>query len=278
MKSIFDATSMKISRRITRDYSTSFSIGIHMLHRSLHEAIYSIYGYVRVADEIVDSFHGYDQRALLDAFEKDTFQAIRDGISTNPILHAFQLTVNHYGIDHSLIRTFLQSMRMDLQQSAYSEDDFRTYILGSAEVVGLMCLSVFVEGDRDQYNKLKPAAMKLGAAFQKVNFLRDIAADYHTLGRTYFPGIDIENLTQSEKREIEESIHEDFEIALTGIRGLPLKARFGVYTAYIYYKALFRKIENTPVERIINCRIRIPNYKKLLLLIGSYLSLKTRSI
>ena len=224
----YDRVSIDIAKCVTRKYSTSFSIGIHMLHRSLHDAIYAIYGFVRVADEIVDSFHEHDQASLLEKFTHDTFEAIQAGISTNPVLQAFQSTVNSYQIDHELIQTFLDSMHMDLTQQVYDKVDFEKYILGSAEVVGLMCLKVFVEGDHNQYEALKTPAMKLGSAFQKVNFLRDLAADYSNLGRSYFPGINLEKFSELNKSQIEDSIQTDFDEALTGIQKLPKRARLGV--------------------------------------------------
>jgi phytoene/squalene synthetase len=247
-----------------------------MLHQSLHNSIYGIYGFVRLADEIVDSFHGYEKKKLLDQFEKDTYAAIEDKISLNPVLHSFQEAVNTYQIPLQLIDTFLASMRMDLDHEKHDQESFETYILGSAEVVGLMCLKVFVNGDAESYQRLKPAAMKLGSAFQKVNFLRDLAADFDQLGRSYFPGIDLANLNTTQKEMIEASIQADFDAALEGIRQLPRSARFGVYTAYIYYLNLFRKIKQTPVDHIMRRRIRISNQKKLFLLIKSYFTLNLK--
>jgi phytoene/squalene synthetase len=249
-----------------------------MLNNRIHVPIYSIYGFVRIADEIVDSFHGYPKEKLLDKFERDTFEAIREGISTNPVLHAFQLTVNKFSIEHELIQTFLNSMRMDLSQKIYSVEELDQYILGSAEVVGLMCLRVFVNGDDDMFHQLKDSAMKLGSAFQKVNFLRDIQADFHGLGRTYFPQVNLEKLDVREKLAIEESIQEEFDQALIGIRKLPSCARLGVYTAYVYYYQLFRKIKRTSPTKIMKGRIRISNPRKMFLLLRSFLELNLKLI
>ncbi|NND08170.1 MAG: phytoene/squalene synthase family protein [Saprospiraceae bacterium] len=270
MKALYDKVSGKICKQITRSYSTSFSIGINLLHHSIHLPIYSIYGFVRLADEIVDSFHDYNKQALLDQFERDTYTSIREGISLNPVLNAFQHTVNAYNIELDLISTFLHSMRMDLDDIEYDQAAFEKYILGSAEVVGLMCLQVFVEGDKQNYEKLKPAAMKLGAAFQKVNFLRDLGADYEKLGRSYFPNVDLSDLDENDKAKIEASIRSDFTEALVGIKALPKKAKLGVFTAYVYYLNLFRKIAKTPPREIMNKRIRISNFRKFLLLFKSY--------
>ncbi len=278
MRQLYHEVSSEIVRCITRRYSTSFSIGIHMLHKSFHQAIYGIYGFVRVADEIVDSFHEYNQRALLDDFEADTFKAIEHGISTNPVLDAFQYAVHKYEIDVDLIQTFINSMRMDLAPRVYDRQAFEKYILGSAEVVGLMCLKVFVEGDETQYQKLKPAAMKLGAAFQKVNFLRDLAADFSKLGRSYFPGLDLHQFSPADKQKIEHEIENDFQKAFEGIKQLPKKAQFGVYTAYIYYLNLFKKIRKTPASDMMFRRVRISNQRKLFLLFTSFLRLNLRAI
>ena len=236
MLQLFNEVAAYTSKCTTRKYSTSFSLGIHLLHSRFHEPIYAIYGFVRFADEIVDTFHGYDKEKLLDQFEKDTYDAIEHGISMNPILHSFQRAVHQYGIDRELIDTFLGSMRMDLHMDEYNRTEFEKYILGSAEVVGLMCLRVFTEGDRALYEELKPAAMRLGAAFQKVNFLRDIRADYQELGRTYFPGLDLTQFTIKEKLRIESEIAEDFAFAMEGIRKLPRGAKRGVYIAHVYYR------------------------------------------
>jgi phytoene/squalene synthetase len=270
MKSTYDTLSAKICKTITRKYSTSFSLGIYLLHRTLHKPIYAIYGFVRLADEIVDSFHGFDKQHLLDKFEQDTYAAIDSGISLNPVLNSFQETVHRFHIETWLIDTFLQSMRMDLNKQQYDQNAFKKYILGSAEVVGLMCLKVFVHAEPSTYDQLKDAAQALGSAFQKVNFLRDMQADYHQLGRSYFPDLDVQQIGILDKRIIEQSIERDFQKAEAGIRKLPRKARLGVFTAYIYYLKLFRKIKSTPVEKMLEKRIRIPNYKKLLLLPGAY--------
>lgn len=270
MKQIFDNLSQEMSRVTTQRYSTSFSLGIRFLHSDMHKPIYSIYGFVRFADEIVDTFHGFDKARLLADFKSQTYQSIEDGISLNPILNSFQWVVNKYNIPLELIETFLKSMEMDLDKNMYDKYGYEEYILGSAEVVGLMCLKVFVEGDEGEYTRLKPLAMKLGSAFQKINFLRDLKADYHELGRTYFPGIDLNEFNSRVKKEIEEDIEIDFKLGYEGIKQLPKKARFGVYVAYIYYYKLFNKIKGTPAHTILNERIRIPNNKKLRILLSSY--------
>lgn len=278
MKALYDQVSVEISKCITRKYSTSFSLGIYMLKKSIHGPIYSIYGFVRLADEIVDSFHGFAKEDLLQQLRKDTFNAIQYGISTNPVLHAFQNTVNRFGIKHELIHTFLDSMEMDLTKTKYDQNSFEKYILGSAEVVGLMCLQVFVDGHQQEYERLKPAAMKLGAAFQKVNFLRDLKADFAGLGRSYFPQINLAQLSMEDKIKIEKSIQHDFDVALEGIRELPKCARLGVYTAYVYYYQLFRKIKHTPPTQIMQRRIRISNLRKLYLLFKSYITFNFRLV
>ncbi len=265
-KELFDNVSMKTSRLAAHAYSTSFSFGIRCLEKSFRNPIYSIYGFVRFADEIVDTFHDFDKKSLLERFRHDTWRAIDEKISLNPILHSFQSTVNHYRIDRELIEQFLHSMEMDLQEKAYNQDGFEEYILGSAEVVGLMCLRVFCQGSEAEYQRLKPSAMKLGSAFQKINFLRDLHADYAGLGRSYFPGMDIGKFDEAEKRKIEENIAADFNDGYQGIRQLPRGARLGVYVAYLYYKALFRKIKNLPSSRVLESRVRIPNRYKLVIL------------
>jgi phytoene/squalene synthetase len=269
MKSLFDELSAQCSKRTTQQYSTSFSLGIKLLDKSLHRSIYGIYGFVRFADEIVDSFHGYNKEELLYEFRKDTYTAIHNGISLNPILNEFQRVVNEYNIDHEWIDTFLKSMKMDLSDKYHDVLSYQDYILGSAEVVGLMCLHVFVDGDKTKFNELKPYAMSLGSAFQKVNFLRDLKADYEALGRTYFPGVDMESFSLEHKRQIEKEISEDFKMALVGIKKLPRKSRKGVYLAYVYYLQLFRKIKATPVEKIMESRIRVPNLSKVGLMFQS---------
>jgi phytoene/squalene synthetase len=270
MKQIFDNLSQEMSRVTTLRYSTSFSMGIRFLHKDLHKPIYSIYGFVRFADEIVDSFHGFDKEKLLADFKKQTYNAIDNKISLNPILNSFQWVVNTYNIPLDLIETFLNSMEMDLDKNAYDKPGYEEYILGSAEVVGLMCLKVFVEGNESEYLRLKPFAMKLGSAFQKINFLRDLKDDYQELGRTYFPGVDLNEFNSRVKKEIEDDIAIDFRKGYEGIKQLPKKARFGVYVAYIYYFKLFNKIKSTPTEVILNERVRIPNSKKVRILLSSY--------
>jgi len=270
MKETFDTISHEMSTLTTKLYSTSFSLCIKMLNAEIQKPIYAIYGFVRFADEIVDSFHSFDKSKLLADFRVQTYQAINDGISLNPILNSFQWAVNCYNIPLSLIETFLESMKMDLNKQAYDEEQYKKYILGSAEVVGLMCLKVFVNGDEQEYLRLKPSAMKLGSAFQKINFLRDLNADYKHLGRVYFPGIDMEEFNATVKQEIERDIEIDFHEGYLGIVQLPKNARFGVYLAYIYYYKLFAKIKNTPAKVILNERVRIPNNRKVGLLLSSY--------
>ncbi|MDH5367877.1 MAG: squalene/phytoene synthase family protein [Cyclobacteriaceae bacterium] len=269
MKKIYDNVSIKVSRTITNSYSTSFSIGIRCLHKSLHNSIYSIYGFVRLSDEIVDSFSGYDQKLMLEKLEKDTFNSINDGISINPVLNSFQEVVNKFDIDHDLIHQFLKSMKMDLEERVYNEKEYELYILGSAEVVGLMCLKVFCEGNNEQYERLKIPAKKLGAAFQKINFLRDFKTDYYDLKRMYFPNMEINNFNIEAKRKIEEDITKDFEEGYIGIKNLPQKARFGTYIAYKYYFRLLKRIKNTSVNGILNNRVRLPNGVKYSIFIVS---------
>jgi len=268
---LYDKVCLKASRHTTYSYSTSFSLGIRSLDKKLHAPIHAIYGFVRFADEIVDTFHGFDKDDLLKRFREDTYRAVAEGISLNPILHSFQRVVNTYSIEQELYDTFLDSMAMDLNDTAHDQQSYETYILGSAEVVGLMCLRVFCEGDKALYQKLKPAAMKLGAAFQKVNFLRDLKDDHQNLGRTYFPGIDVSRMDADTKAQIEQDIQHDFDEALIGIRQLPKGARFGVYIAYVYYLNLFRKIKALPCDRIMKERVRVRNRRKMLLLTTSYL-------
>lgn len=267
MMQLFHEVSQMCSRVTTERYSTSFSSSIRLLHSDLRQPIHNIYGFVRFADEIVDTFHGHDKDELLRQFKKETYDAIERGISLNPILHSFQLTVNEYKIDHSLIEAFFRSMEMDLDKKQYNHQLYNEYIYGSAEVVGLMCLYVFLEGDVHAYEKLKPSAQSLGAAFQKVNFLRDVKADYQSLNRTYFPGLDFSNFTPRQKAEIEADIQKDFDHAYEGILQLPMKARFGVYVAYKYYLSLFRKIKKLQPAKIMNERVRIPNYGKVMILL-----------
>ena len=270
-KKIFDKVSIKCSRLTTKAYSTSFSIGIRCLGKELRDPIYSIYGFVRFADEIVDTFHEFNKSNLLAEFKQETYKAITNKISLNPILNSFQCTVNEYKIDLELIEQFLKSMEMDLSKTHYDQQGIQDYILGSAEVVGLMCLRVFCTGDTDMYLRLKPFAMHLGAAFQKINFLRDLNADYVGMGRTYFPGIDISNFDDSSKKQIEANIREDFTEGFKGIKQLPRAARFGVYVAYVYYLALFTKIQNTPSDRVLKSRISIRKRHKVRLLAYSFL-------
>ncbi len=267
MMNIFHEVCQLSSRITTERYSTSFSSAIRLLHNDLRQPIYNIYGLVRFADEIVDTFHEHDKATLISDFRKQTFEAIEQGISLNPILHSFQLTVNQYKIDHALIHAFFNSMEMDLDKKQYNNEGYNEYIYGSAEVVGLMCLYIFVEGDEAEYRKLKASAQSLGAAFQKVNFLRDVKADYNQLDRTYFPGLDFGNFTDRQKREIEEDIQKDFDDAYAGIMQLPAKARFGVYVAYKYYLSLFRKIKKLQPAVIMQERVRIPDYHKLMILL-----------
>ncbi|PWU00323.1 MAG: phytoene synthase [Bacteroidetes bacterium] len=278
MKQLFDELSYQLSKATTQKYSTSFSLGILALHSSIRPSIYSIYGYVRLADEIVDSFHEYNKAVLLEHLREQTLQALNERISVNPILHSFQETVHRYNIDRSLITQFLHSMEMDLNPVDYNTELYEEYILGSAEVVGLMCLQVFVDGNRLLYEELKPYAMKLGSAFQKVNFLRDLKDDYQVLGRTYFPGIEMNVFNDEVKQKIELEIEQEFHIALNGIRKLPTSSRFGVYLAYQYYQSLFRKIKSTPADRIMHQRIRIPNGKKISLMMSSYLQYKIAAL
>lgn len=270
MKELFDQLSRDMSKMTTKRYSTSFSIGIRFLHNDLRDPIYSVYGFVRFADEIVDSFEGHDKAYLLDKFTKDTYEAIDKKISLNPILNSFQEVVNKFNIPLELIDTFLKSMEMDLDKKAYNKDGYDKYILGSAEVVGLMCLNIFLEGDRIAYEKLKKYAMKLGSAFQKINFLRDLNEDYNDLGRTYFPGINLNDFNNTVKKNIENDIEVDFELGYKGILMLPKKARFGVYMAYKYYFKLFKKIKRTNAEVILEERVRLPNRNKARILVTSY--------
>lgn len=262
MIALFNELSGQCSKLTTEKYSTSFSSAIKLLHADLREPIFNIYGLVRFADEIVDSFHGHDKQLLLEEFKRDTYLALERGISLNPILNSFQETYRKYNISVDLVEAFFKSMEMDLTKTDYSATGYQEYIYGSAEVVGLMCLYVFCEGDREQYRRLRPSAQALGAAFQKVNFLRDIKADYQDLNRTYFPDVDFSLFSDKMKREIEDDIATDFRKAHEGIVELPIKARFGVYVAYKYYLSLFRKIKRTAPSNIMEQRIRISNYGK----------------
>ncbi len=267
---LFNRVSVSCSKVVTRSYSTSFSLGISCLDKELQDPIYSIYGFVRFADEIVDTFHHYDKQTLLDRFKKDTHLAVAEKISLNPILNSFQYAVNNYNIEPALYDQFLKSMEMDLTQTQYDQHAFEEYILGSAQVVGLMCLRVFCKRNDAMYQRLKPNAMHLGAAFQKINFLRDLKADFQDMGRSYFPGIDLSRFNEDSKREIEENIDTDFKAGYEGIKQLPKGVRLGMYVAYVYYYALFKKIKNTPPDRVMNNRIRIRNRHKLSILAFSY--------
>jgi len=278
MKIIFDNVSAECSKIVTKRYSTSFALGINFLGRELRAPIYAIYGFVRLADEIVDSFHDYDKVALLAKFRRDCFEAIDEGISLNPILHTFQQVVNQFQIERELITLFLESMEMDLQRETYTPEKYERYILGSAQVVGLMCLHVFTNGDKTAYECLKDAAMMLGSAFQKVNFLRDINADYYVLSRTYFPDVDLSTFSDSEKKQIETDIQREFDAALVGIRNLPETSRRGVYLAYVYYQKLFDKIKNKSAKQVLEARIRISNLRKFALMFNSTVRYKTNRL
>jgi len=278
MKETFDKLSADCSRITTQRYSTSFSLGIYFLNKELRNPIYAIYGFVRLADEIVDSFHDFDKVFLFNKFKGDCYEAIDQGISLNPVLNSFQQVVNTYGIDRELIALFLRSMEMDLELSRCDETLYNEYILGSAQVVGLMCLKVFTAGDQVAYDKLKHSAMKLGSAFQKVNFLRDVNADYYGLSRTYFPNVDLAKFTNHEKQLIENEIEEEFKEALAGIRKLPASSRSGVYLAYIYYKELFTKIKKSTAEKVMTERIRISNGHKFSLMFDSLIRYKMNVI
>jgi 15-cis-phytoene synthase len=271
MKELFDRVSDESTVVITKKYSTSFSIAVSLLAPSIRQAVYNIYGFVRVADEIVDSFHGYQQNVLLNRFEEEYHYAEKYGISSNPVINAFNRTLNEYQIDRSLVSSFMKSMRADLSKKDYtSEKEIREYIYGSADVVGLMCLKIFVKGDQKEYIKLIEPAMKLGSAFQKVNFLRDFKADYDGLSRTYFPNVDPNKLTTKDKAGIIKEINKEFEEALKGIKKLPKEARLGVYVAYRYYLRLLKKIDNTPATALYESRIRVSNTLKTYLLFKSY--------
>lgn len=275
MKQLFDELSYSVSKITTQKYSTSFSLGILALNPSIRSAIYAIYGYVRLADEIVDSFHDYDKEKLLKRLKIETENALQEGISLNPILQSFQETVSRYKIDKTLIDQFLHSMEMDLQKIDYNSDLFNEYILGSAEVVGLMCLQVFTNGDKEKYEELKPYAMKLGSAFQKVNFLRDLKDDYQVLGRTYFPNVDMCLFDNYVKSQIEKEIEEEFNEALIGIKKLPNSSMFGVYLAYKYYLSLFHKIKRKSSKEILNKRVSVSNPKKAFVAVKSYIRYKS---
>ncbi|SEQ32266.1 phytoene/squalene synthase family protein [Neolewinella agarilytica] len=269
MFSLYQEVCRECASLITRRYSTSFSLGIRVFDKPLRAPIYGIYGFVRFADEIVDTFHDKDKATLLERFRQDTYLALEEGISLNPVLQAFQEVANRYNIGRDLIDPFLDSMAMDLDFSRYHDDLYKEYIYGSAEVVGLMCLKVFVDGDEAEYERLKDSACALGSAFQKINFLRDIKSDYEERGRVYFPGVDYNNFTAEVKAEIEADIKADFDFALTGIKQLPGSARLGVYLAYVYYTKLFQKIKNSPATRVAEERIRVADGRKVYLLATS---------
>ncbi|AWG23100.1 phytoene synthase [Flavobacterium faecale] len=279
MKNLFDTVSFKCSKLVTKNYSTSFSLAVYMLSPSIRNDIYSIYGFVRFADEIVDSFHGFDKEDLINDFEKEYYKAFKAGISLNPILNSFQQTVKENNISDDLIQAFLKSMKLDLVKGNYDTvEDYNEYIYGSADVVGLMCLKVFVKGNNAKYEALKGEAMRLGSAFQKVNFLRDLKDDNLILNRNYFPGVDLKSFDEKSKQAIIAEIEEDFRIAHQGIKKLPIEAKFGVYTAYVYYKKLLHKLEKTPSHQIGNTRIRVSNYSKMGLLAKSFVSYKLKLV
>lgn len=279
MKALFDSVSLRCSKLVTETYSTSFSLATRMLAPSIRGDIYNIYGFVRFADEIVDSFHEYDKEALLNDFENDLNTALERRISLNPILNAFQRTYHQYGIPRELVDAFMKSMRMDLDKNVYrTEQEFRDYIYGSADVVGLMCLKVFVHGNEERYEELRESAMALGSAFQKVNFLRDLKADYETLNRSYFPNMNLLEMDEDTKERIVADIEEDFRKGYEGILRLPVEAKFGVYTAYRYYSKLLRKLQKTPSKEIKNARIRVANYQKFGVLARCYVNYKLKLV
>lgn len=271
MKALFDDVSYHCSKIVTKSYSTSFSLATKMLAKPIRNDIYNIYGFVRFADEIVDTFHDYDKKLLFNNFSRDLEEALENKISLNPILNSFQYTYHKYGIDKSLVDAFMKSMKLDLHKSNYlTEEEFKIYIYGSADVVGLMCLKVFVKGDDVRYNELKDSAMSLGSAFQKVNFLRDLKADFEGLERSYFPNADLNNLNEQSKQDIIHDIENDFAQGLQGIKQLPIEAKFGVFVAYRYYSQLLKKLKKTPALQIKQARIRVRNHKKFELLMRSY--------
>ncbi|SEQ16634.1 Phytoene/squalene synthetase [Hyunsoonleella jejuensis] len=271
MKALFDTVSYSCSKVVTKSYSTSFSLATKMLSNSIRMHIYNIYGFVRFADEIVDSFHDYDKKELFERFTEDLENALKEKISLNPILNAFQHTYHTFNIDKSMVDAFMKSMRLDLYKKDYlSDEEYKAYIYGSADVVGLMCLKVFVNGDEDKFNELKDTAMSLGSAFQKVNFLRDLKADFNELNRSYFPNVDLDNLDENSKQQIIDDIESDFEKGLNGIKKLPMEAKFGVFMAYRYYSQLLKKLKKTPALQIKDTRIRVSNPKKIELLARSY--------
>ncbi len=279
MKSIFDKISFECSKNVTKAYSTSFSSAVKMLAPKIRQDIYNIYGFVRLADEIVDTFHDYNKEQLFSLFEDDLQAALDNKISLNPVLNAFQNTVYKYNISKDLIDAFMKSMKLDLTKKTYTTtQEYQDYIYGSADVVGLMCLTVFVNGNKEQYDNLKTSAMRLGSAFQKVNFLRDLKADFEELNRTYFPNTDLNQLDEASKVQIIEEIEADFEAGFEGIQKLPIEAKFGVYTAYVYYKKLLSKLKKTPSIEIKNTRIRVPDYEKVGLLAKCYINYRLKTI
>ena len=279
MKTVFDNVSYNCSKLVTQAYSTSFSLATKMLAPSIRGDIYNIYGFVRFADEIVDTFQGYDQKTLFDDFEIELKKSLNDRISLNPILNSFQYTYHKYNIPHHLVASFLKSMRMDLKKKKYNTTaEYQEYIYGSADVIGLMCLYVFVNGDEKKYHSLKKSAMAMGSAFQKVNFLRDLKADYELLERSYFPNTNLLELDETSKKRIIKEIKADFQLGYSGIVKLPVEAKFGVYTAYKYYNKLLQKLQKTPSLEIKNKRIRIPNYQKFALLAKSYVNYKLQLV
>lgn len=280
MKQLFDEVSFDCSRVVTKKYSTSFSMAVKMLSPKIRTAIYNIYGFVRFADEIVDTFHDYNKEELLQDFEQEYYKAYQTGISLNPILNAFQITVKRYNISDDMVQAFLKSMRADLSKSSYTtKKEYEEYIYGSADVVGLMCLKVFVDGNEEKYNELKEAAMRLGSAFQKVNFLRDLKDDFELLNRSYFPNVNLASLDADSKQAIIDEIESDFEFAFNhGILKLPVEAKFGVYMAYRYYRRLLKKLKRVPSSKIIETRVRISDPMKLNLLARSYVKYKLNLI
>ena len=279
MKNLFDLVSQQCSQLVTKTYSTSFSTATSLLAPSVRSHIFNIYGFVRFADEIVDSFHDYDKEQLFKNFERELAEALEYKISLNPILNSFQHTYHTFNIDYNLVAAFMKSMRMDLTKSTYrSVEEYKEYIYGSADVVGLMCLTVFVGGDKDKYTSLKESAMALGSAFQKVNFLRDLKADFENLGRTYFPNANLEALDEVSKQAIIDEIEADFNLGFEGIQNLPATVRLGVYTAYRYYKRLLDRLKSTPPLEIKNSRIRVPNYEKIGLIAQSYIDIKFQRV
>ncbi len=271
---LYSDTSFECSKLITERYSTSFSLGIRAFDKKYRDPIYAIYGFVRYADEIVDTFHHHNKAELFSSFKQDTYKAIELGISLNPVLHSFQLTINKYKIPHQLIEAFLKSMEMDLDKSKYEQHTYEEYIYGSAEVIGLMCLMIFCEGDIDKYNKLTPFARSLGSAFQKINFLRDIKSDFQERGRVYFPEVEFNSFCETQKKDIETDIQKDFDHGLEGIKQLPEGARLGVYIAYRYYIELFRKIKNVPATEVASKRIRVGDSRKAFLFFQAFLKNK----